>query len=121
MARKFLTAVLVISTASLLSVVRRSQAQQPSSTTAVGGAQGLGSPSAANAKLEEAVKSTLRRDKQLRKANLKVDADVTQNEVTLSGTVDSDAIRAKAVELAKSAHVGVIVNNRITVRQDHHE
>ena len=122
MARKFLTVALVISTASLLSVVRRSQAQQPSSTaSAVGGVQGVGSPSGANAKLEEAVKSMLRRDKQLRKANLKVDADVTQNEITLSGTVESDAIRAKAVELAKSAHVGVVVNNRITVRQNHHE
>jgi BON domain len=53
----------------------------------------------------------------LRTANLKVDADVTKNEVTLSSTVDSDAMREKAVELAKTAQVGVVVNNRIKVRQ----
>jgi len=76
-----------------------------------------GSPTATNAKLEEAVYSMLRRDNGLRTANLKVDADVTKNEVTLSGTVDSDVMREKAVELAKTAQVGVVVNNRIKVRQ----
>jgi len=85
----------------------------------IGVAQGAGSPSSANAELEEAVNSTFRSDKQLRKASLKVEADVTKNEVTLSGTVESEAIRAKAVELTKTAHVGVVVNDRITVRPDH--
>jgi osmotically-inducible protein OsmY len=42
---------------------------------------------------------------------------VTKNEVTLSGTVESEAMRAKAVELAKGAQVGVIVTNRISVKQ----
>jgi osmotically-inducible protein OsmY len=60
----------------------------------------------------------MRSDKHLRDVNLKVDADVTKNEVTLSGTVELDAIRAKAVELTKVAHVGVVVKNRITVRPD---
>ena len=122
MARKFLTVILVLGRASLLSMFRRSQAQESSSAAStVSIPQGAGGPSAANAKLQEAVKSTLRSDKQVRKANLKVDADVTKNEVTLSGTVESDAIRAEAVELTKTAHVGVVVNNRITMRPDHHE
>jgi osmotically-inducible protein OsmY len=60
----------------------------------------------------------MRSDKHLRDVNLNVDDDVTRNEVTLSGTVESDAIRAKAVELTKVAHVGVVVKNRITVRPD---
>ena len=116
MAGKFLAVILVLGTASLLSVLRRSQAQASSSVAlAAGVAQG--SPSAANAKLEETVKSVLRRDNQLRAANLEVDADVTKNEVTLSGTVDSEAMRHKAVELAKTAQVGVVVNNRIKLRQ----
>ena len=61
----------------------------------------------------------LRGDNQLRKPTLKVEADVTKNEVTLFGTVESEAIRAKAVELTKTAHVGVVVNDRIAVRPDH--
>jgi osmotically-inducible protein OsmY len=100
------------------------EAQQPVKNPRVGYvelggvAPGTGSPTAANAKLEETVYSMLRRDNQLRTANLKVDADVTKNEVTLSGTVDSEAMRDKAVELAKTAQVGVVVNNRIKVKQD---
>jgi osmotically-inducible protein OsmY len=79
-------------------------------------APGAGSPGAANAKLVKAVKAMLDRDEQLRTANLSVNADVTRNEVTLSGTVESEAMRAKAVELAKTAHVGVIVNDKLIVK-----
>ncbi|HXV81032.1 MAG TPA: BON domain-containing protein [Candidatus Binatia bacterium] len=77
---------------------------------------GPASPNAANAKLEEAVRSMFERDEQVRKADLSVQADVTKNEVTLSGTVDSETVRSKAVELAKTAHVGVIVNDKMTVK-----
>jgi osmotically-inducible protein OsmY len=56
------------------------------------------------------------RDEQVRKADLSVRADVTKNEVTLSGTVESEAVRSKAVELAKTAHVGVFVNDKMTVK-----
>ena len=80
-------------------------------------AQGISSPDEANTKLEEAVKFMLRKDKELRNTNLKIDADVTKNEVILSGTVDSEAMRDKAVELAKTAQVGVVVNNKISVKQ----
>jgi osmotically-inducible protein OsmY len=76
---------------------------------------GAGSPSAANAKLEKAVKSMLARDEQVRRADLSVRADVTKNEVTLSGTVDSEAVRSRAVELVKTAHVGVVVNDQMTL------
>jgi osmotically-inducible protein OsmY len=47
----------------------------------------------------------------VRKAELRVRADITKNEVTLSGTVESEAVRSRAVELA--AHVGVVVNDRM--------
>ena len=55
-------------------------------------------------------------DEQVRKADLSVRADITKNEVTLSGTVESQAVRSRAVELAKTAHVGVVVNDRIIVK-----
>lgn len=77
---------------------------------------GPASPSAANAKLEKAVKSMFEREEHVRRADLIVQADVTKNEVTLSGTVDSEAVRSRAVELAKTAHVGVIVNDKMTVK-----
>jgi osmotically-inducible protein OsmY len=77
---------------------------------------GTGSPSAANAALEKAVKSMFGRDEQVRRANINVRADVTKNEVTLSGTVDSEVVRSRAVELVKIAHVGVVVNNQVTVK-----
>jgi osmotically-inducible protein OsmY len=77
---------------------------------------GPGSPSAANDKLERAVKSMFAQDEQLRNADLSVRADITKNEVTLSGTVESEAVRSRAVELAKTAHVGVIVNDKLVIR-----
>ena len=77
---------------------------------------GPGSPNAANDKLEEAVRSMFAQDEQVREAGLTVQADITKNEVTLSGTVESEAVRSKAVELAKTAHAGVIVNDRIMVK-----
>jgi osmotically-inducible protein OsmY len=77
---------------------------------------GAASPDEANAKLEKAIKTMFERDEQVRKADLSVRADVTKNEVTLSGTVESEAVRSKAVELAKIAHVGVVVNDKMTVK-----
>ena len=79
-------------------------------------APGAGSPMSANAKLEKAVRARFDGDERLKAANLNVNRDVTKNEVTLSGTVDSEALRARAVELAKSAHVGVIVTDKIIVK-----
>ena len=77
---------------------------------------GPGSPNAANAQLEKAVKSMFAHDEQVRSADLDVRADVTKNEVTISGTVESEAVRSRAVELAKTAHVGVVVNDKMTVK-----
>jgi osmotically-inducible protein OsmY len=77
---------------------------------------GAGSPSAANDKLEKAVKSMFAQDADVRKAELRVHADITKNEVTLLGTVESEAVRSRAVELAKTAHVGVVVNDKMIIK-----
>ncbi|MPZ77561.1 MAG: BON domain-containing protein [Deltaproteobacteria bacterium] len=66
-----------------------------------------------NADLENAVKAKLNADEQLRAADLGVSANADKNEITLSGSVQSQELHAKAIELAKSAHSGVTVNDQI--------
>jgi osmotically-inducible protein OsmY len=109
--RKHFWVVLVLSGISALVAARFfPEAHAASSPT------GLGSPSTANAKLEEAVTSLFAQDEQVATAELSVRADVTKNEVTLLGTVESEAVRSRAVELAKTTHVGVIVNDKLIIR-----
>jgi hypothetical protein len=64
--------------------------------------------------LEEAVKSKLQGDDQLRSVD--VSADAEKNAVTLKGTVPSQEARKKAVELARSAHSGITVNDEMEVK-----
>jgi osmotically-inducible protein OsmY len=66
--------------------------------------------------LEKAVRAKLENDEQLKVADLSVNADAERNEITLSGTVRSHAAREKAIELAKSAKPGVLVNDKIDVK-----
>jgi hypothetical protein len=66
--------------------------------------------------LENVVKAKLQSDDQLRNAPIRVSADAEKNAVTLSGTVPSEEARSKAVELAKSAHSGITVNDQIEVK-----
>jgi hypothetical protein len=69
-----------------------------------------------NADLENAVKAKFKTDEQLRSADLGVSADSTHNEITLSGSVESEAMRSKAVDLAKSVDSGLTVNDQIEVK-----
>ena len=69
-----------------------------------------------NSELEEKIKARFKTDAQLDAANLSVDANVNRNEITLSGTVGSESLRTKALELAKSAHAGLIVTTKIDVK-----
>ena len=69
-----------------------------------------------NADLENAVKAKFKADEQLRSADLGVSADSTQNEITLSGSVESETLRSKAVDLAKSVDSGLTVNDQIEVK-----
>ena len=69
-----------------------------------------------NADLESAVKAKFKTDEQLRSAELGVSANSTNNEITLSGSVESEALRSKAVDLAKSVDSGLTVNDQIEVK-----
>ena len=66
--------------------------------------------------LEKAVRAKLESDDQIRAANLKVDAEADDNKVSIKGTVASQDVRMKAIELAKSAQPGLTVNDEIEVR-----
>jgi osmotically-inducible protein OsmY len=69
-----------------------------------------------SSELENAIKAKYKADDQLRAAELGVTADAEKNEVTLSGSVPSQALRSKAVALAKSAQSGVTVTDKIDVK-----
>jgi osmotically-inducible protein OsmY len=77
---------------------------------------GAGKPDTANAKLEKAVQEKLAADSRLQGAKLTVSADVTRNAVTLTGTVATEELRRRAVELAREAQAGVLVNDRIQIK-----
>ena len=66
--------------------------------------------------LQKAVRAKLDSDAQLKEADISVIAIGERNEITLSGTVRSGAAREKAIELAKSATPGVLVNDKIDVK-----
>jgi osmotically-inducible protein OsmY len=68
-----------------------------------------------DADLQKAVRAKLETDAQLKEADISVIAIGERNEITLSGTVRSHAVRKKAIELAKSATPGVLVNDKIDV------
>lgn len=73
-------------------------------------------PAMTNDELESKIKAKFKTDAQLEAANLSVDASAARNEITLSGTVGSESLRTKAVDLAKSAHPGLIVTTKIDVK-----
>jgi hypothetical protein len=64
--------------------------------------------------LENAVKSKLQSDEQLRNAGNQRQCRRGKNAVTLSGNVPSEEARNKA--LAKSAHTGITVNDKIEIK-----
>jgi osmotically-inducible protein OsmY len=69
-----------------------------------------------DSELQKAVRAKLETDAQLKEADIIVIAIGERNEITLAGTVRSHAAREKAIELAKSAEPGVLVNDKIDVK-----
>jgi len=59
--------------------------------------------------LKNNIKAKLDSDPQLKAADLSVSADAENNTATLSGTVPSETLRTRALELAKSAHPGLVI------------
>jgi hyperosmotically inducible protein len=69
-----------------------------------------------NSDLETRIKTALNGNEQLRAADLGVDADADKGEATLKGTVETEALRTQAVQLAKNAYAGLVVTDKIDVK-----
>ena len=73
-------------------------------------------PTLSSSDLENVVKAKLQSDDQLRVANINVNADADKKEITLSGTVTSQEQRKRVLDLAKEAHAGLTINDKIDVK-----
>lgn len=69
-----------------------------------------------DSELETKIKATLNSDAQIKAADLSVSADADTNEATISGTVGTQALRLKAVNLAKEASSGLVLTDKIDVK-----
>lgn len=66
--------------------------------------------------LENAIKAKIDTDAQLKAAGLDIDAEAEKKTVTVSGTVETQALRTKAIDLAKTAQAGLIITDKIDVK-----
>src|SRR5262245_15638992 len=69
-----------------------------------------------SSELENKIKTKFDSDAQLKAADLSVSADADKNEATISGTVRNQALRMKAVNLAKEAIPGIVLTDKINVK-----
>jgi hyperosmotically inducible periplasmic protein len=69
-----------------------------------------------DSELETRIKAALNTDAQLKAVDLNVSADADKNEATISGEVWTQSMRAKAVNLAKEAIPGLVLNDKIEVK-----
>jgi len=105
MLRTVLSAIIVLSVAAFLIAC-----DEPNSTV-------TGSKTTmTDSELENSIRAKLSSDSQLKAANLTVSANAARNEATVSGTVDSQALRTKAVELARSTNAGLKVTDKVDVK-----
>jgi len=66
--------------------------------------------------LKQAIQSGFNSDPQVSSAKIDVDADAKANKVTLSGTVPTETMRLRAVEVAKAARPNLEVTDKIDVK-----
>ncbi len=66
--------------------------------------------------LRQAVQSRLNEDPELNAAKLDVDADAKDNRVTLKGTVPTETMRLRAVDLAKAGSPNPEITDKIDVK-----
>ena len=110
--KRFLWMTPIVLTAGLALAGCKDASDRPSTSAPVA-ADGV---KMSDADLEKAIKSKLEADEQTRQANLSVDAEVKDNKVSIKGTVPTQDVRAKAIELVKSVQPGLTINDEIEVK-----
>jgi osmotically-inducible protein OsmY len=66
--------------------------------------------------LQNAVQSRLNADPELNAAKLDVDANAKDNKITLKGTVPTETMRLRAVDLAKAGNPNLEITDKIDVK-----
>jgi osmotically-inducible protein OsmY len=79
------------------------------------GTNGIGTANITDSDLEQVIKNHLASDPAVPANDIKVSADAARNTATLSGTVSTEAVRNRAVELTKAAEPGLVVADKINV------
>jgi hypothetical protein len=69
-----------------------------------------------NSELESMVRDKLDNDPEIKAANLTIAADAEKNAVTLSGTIASEDLRKRSLDLAGGALPGLLVMDNFTVK-----
>ena len=69
-----------------------------------------------DSELESRIKAKFDSDAQLKAADLSISADADKNEATISGAVGTQALRMRAVNLAKEASPGLVLTDKIDVK-----
>ena len=112
----WLTPVIVATAMVLPGCDKNRDERAPSSQTSSSAPANAPSAAMSDSDLEKMIKAKLESDDALKQAKLSVSADVKENKATLSGTVVSQDMRVKAVDLAKSAQPGITIEDKIDVK-----
>jgi hypothetical protein len=108
--------VVVVVGAGLLSACASKNDEAAGRQGASGGATPATPQQSATGALATTIKAELNSDEQLRGSNLEVTANAQRKEATLSGTVESEAVKTRAVDTVKAAHPELTVNANIEVK-----
>ena len=68
-----------------------------------------------SAELANNIKTKLDSDDQLKAANLKISVNASKRAATLSGAVESESLRSKAIDLARNARPDVMIIDQIEI------
>ena len=66
--------------------------------------------------LKNRIEASVNSDSELAAVKLNIDANADRNIATLSGTVESESMRNRAVDLAKGANPGIVIEDKIDVK-----
>ena len=107
MRKLFLTSFIIMAFGLILSACAPSETTEPLSKTKA---------TMTDSEMEDKIEAKLDSDAEIKAADLSVDADAEKNEATISGTVETQALRTRAVALAKETISGLILTDKIVVK-----